>query len=211
VLYFLPKEDTAKLWTIIAPQHYVYIAVVGVSLLFWSCFLAWNDQREAAEKVAPEQMRHTIESLKNQLQDLHNRVPRWRMLTADQRERFKKALTGKYIYLAGGIVCRAADTEAENYTQQLMWLFREAGSQVGYSFTNDNTFGLKGLTLVANDVEAISDECSTLMKGFDAAAIAYKLIQNPSVNVETARTSGGRNLELFFLRIGENDEPFRNP
>lgn len=94
VLYLLPAQDTAKVWTLIGTRNYVYIAVVGGLLLFWSCFRAWDEQRESAESVAPEGMRVTIKNLESQLQDLHDRIPRMRILTADQRERFKKAFRG---------------------------------------------------------------------------------------------------------------------
>jgi hypothetical protein len=148
-----------------------------------------------------------ILALENDLTTLRDRVPRWRTVTDDQSKRFKKALGAKQTYLSGGLVCRAGDTEAEYYTQKLIWLFRESGMPMGgYGFTSDTSFNLKGLEIVANDVDALSDHCRLLMEAFDAAGITYKLVQNPNVNVQTARASGGKNLGLFFLRVGENDE-----
>ena len=58
---------------------------------------------------------------------------------------------------------------------------------------------------MANDVSTVSETCRTLMETFDAADITNKLVQNQNVNVQTVRASGGANLDLFFLRVGEND------
>jgi hypothetical protein len=192
-------------WTLIGTRNYVYIAVVGGLLLFWSCFRAWDEQRESAESVAPEGMRVTIKNLESQLQDLRNRIPRMRILTAGQRERFKKALGGQQVHLSGGLVCRAGDSEAENYTNQLIWMFRNSSVLGGEVANRDGSFNLKGLEIVANDIGALSAHCRLLMKAFDASGVGYKLIQNPTVNVQTARASGGAHLDLFFVRVGENE------
>lgn len=194
------------MWTLIGAQNYVYIAVFGGLLLFWSCFRAWDEQREAAEKASPEELRRQIESLQHDLQDMRDHALRWRIIKSEQRERFKNAIKGRQVYITGGIVCRAGDTEAVSFTQQLIGLFRETGSELGYGFSNNIRFVQKGLSVLANDVNSISDHCRTLMEGLDAARVTYKLIQNPNVNVQTARASGGANLDLLILAIGENDE-----
>lgn len=148
-----------------------------------------------------------ILALENDLTALRNSMPRWRTVTADQHERFKKALGEQQCYLSGGAVCRAGDAEAENYANKLTWMFRDSNVLGGDLFNWDRSFNLKGLAIVANDANAPSDHCRLLMKGFDAAGIAYKLVQNPNVNVETARASGGAHLDLFFVRVGENEAP----
>ncbi len=84
---YVPASAVSAIGRLLSPQHY---SALGVCLLFFAAFRAWDEQRDIAEKASPEEVRRELGALRAEAEE--RKRLEWPRLTVLQKTELVKRL-----------------------------------------------------------------------------------------------------------------------
>jgi hypothetical protein len=181
------KREMAKWWR---PENDVWLTFAGGLLLLWAAFRAWDSQRQLAQRLSPDSLRHELAELKLQLAEQKRR-----RLTSDQRSALVEALKESGEPLRINVVYHHLNDEAEEYARQFSAALlpeRFAGGAT----PDDIPADLEGVVLRVKDLHAIPPGAQRLSNALTKAGVGHQLASLTGVRSALAPS------DYFDLAIG---------